>query len=170
MYKIAKFEKVSFEQFLKDYQDCFHEYDVNKITNIYNSIKLPSRATKAAAGYDFYSYFDFDIAPGETIKIPTGIRCKFDENWVLIIVPRSSLGFKYRIQLDNTIGVIDADYYGSSNEGHIFIKLTNDGKSNKIACIKKDNAIAQGIFLIYGLTEDDNVTATRNGGFGSTDK
>ena len=132
-------------------------------------IKLPKRATKGSAGYDFFSPIDFELQPGETIKFPTGIRCLIDEGWFLAIVPRSGLGFKYRLQLDNTIGIIDSDYSHSNNEGHIFMKLTNDSKENKTLSIKKGTAIAQGIFLPYGITYDDNADGIRNGGFGSTD-
>ncbi len=89
-------------------------------------------------------------------------------NWVLMIYPRSGLGFKYQICLANTIGVVDADYYFSNNEGHIFVKLVNRG--DKSVHINLGDAFAQGIFVEYGITEDDHVEATRNGGFGSTDK
>jgi dUTP pyrophosphatase len=80
------------------------------------------------------------------------------------------LGFKFRLQLNNTVGIIDSDYFYSDNEGHIFIKMTNDTNENKTVEIKKGNGFAQGIFMVYGTTEDDNVTESRNGGFGSTTK
>ena len=106
-----------------------------------------------------------------TIKIPTGIRCRIDDGWVLQIYPRSGLGFKYRIQLDNSVAIIDQDYYNSDNEGHIFIKITNDTKDvEKICEVKEGSGFAQGIFMQYGLTEDDNTDGIRNGGFGSTTK
>ena len=123
-----------------------------------------------SAGYDIYSVKDFTLQPGQTIKLPTGIRVKLDSDKFLAIVPRSGLGFKYRTQLDNTIGVIDADYYNSSNEGHIWVKITNDSKNGDVLEIKQGDAICQGIICQYFLTEDDNVTETRDGGFGSTDK
>ena len=91
-------------------------------------------------------------------------------SWVLMIFPRSGLGFKYRIQLNNTVGVIDADYFYSDNEGHIFLKLTNDSNEEKVLSVKQGEGIAQGIFMMYGLTEDDETTEVRNGGFGSTTK
>ena len=91
-------------------------------------------------------------------------------SWVLMIFPRSGLGFKYRIQLNNTVGVIDADYFYSDNEGHIFLKLTNDSNEEKVLSVKQGEGIAQGIFMMYGLTEDDKTTEVRNGGFGSTTK
>ena len=89
---------------------------------MYEGIKLPVRATSGSAGYDFFAPFDFILAPSQTIKIPTGIRCEIDEGWVLKIYPRSGLGFKFRLQLNNTVGIIDSDYFYSDNEGHIFIK------------------------------------------------
>ena len=163
MKKVAKFEKVSEVQFLKD---C----DMKNAKEIYDGIKLPARATSGSAGYDFYAPFDFSLAPGETLKIPTGIRVKIDEGWVLKIYPRSGLGFKYRLQLNNTVGIIDSDYYNSDNEGHIFIKITNDSNEGKTVELKKGEGFAQGIFVEYGITYDDEAAGVRNGGFGSTTK
>ena len=108
------------------------------------------------------------MKPGETIKIPTGIRCLVDENWVLQIYPRSGLGFKYRLQLDNTVGIIVVDYSNSDNEGHIFIKITNDSNEGKKVKVDAGYGFAQGIFLPYGITVDDDTDGIRNGGFGST--
>ena len=164
----AKFYKVSYEQF----EEGFLDYNANAskeiIHNIYNELKLPKRATKGSAGYVFYTPIDVYLKPGETLKIPTGIRCEMNERWVLMIYPRSGLGFKYRLQLNNTVGVIDSDYFYSDNEGHIFIKITNDSNEGKIVDVKKGQGIAQGIFMQYGIVEDDDVSELRNGGFGST--
>lgn len=162
----AKFYKVSYNQFKKGMED-FETLDSQQL---YEDLKLPKRATAGSAGYDFYAPFEFTLKPNETIKIPTGIRCEMNPSWVLMIFPRSGLGFKYRLQLNNTVGVIDSDYYFSDNEGHIFIKLTNDTNEGKILNVKKGEGIAQGIFITYGTTEDDDTTARRNGGFGSTTK
>lgn len=162
MKKVGKFEKVSFKQ--------FSESTNNQNQKIYQEIKLPKRATVQSAGYDFFAPFDISMKPKETIKIPTGIRVKMLSDYVLLIFPRSSLGFKFRLQLDNTVGVVDSDYYFSDNEGHIFIKLTNDNNENKILTIKQGEAFAQGIFFNFGITEDDEVSEIRNGGFGSTNK
>lgn len=170
MNKIAKFEKVSFEQFKKDYIDCFNEDNEIKIKEIYNLIKLPKRATKGSAGYDFYSPITFTLKPSESIKIPTGIRVKIEEGWFLANFPRSSLGFKYRLQLNNTVGIIDADYYNALNEGHIMTKLTNDSKENKEVTIEQGIAFSQGIFLQFGIVVDDDTDEVRIGGFGSTTK
>ncbi len=161
--RIAQFEKVSSTNFLSS---C----DMENALEIYNNIKLPKRATKGSAGYDFYIPFDITLKPGETIKIPTGIRVKMADNYVLHLYPRSGLGFKYRLQLNNTVGIIDSDYYYSDNEGHIFAKITNDSNENKIINLKQSEAFMQGIFLEYGITFDDDVKNIRNGGFGSTDK
>lgn len=130
---------------------------------------IPKRATAGSAGYDFVSPHEVTLAPGESVKIPTGVRVSIDNNWFLMILPRSSFGFKYRMQLDNTAAVIDADYYFSDNEGHIFIKITNDNRSGKDLTIPKGQAFAQGIFLPYGITHSDDVKSIRNGGIGSTD-
>ena len=174
MRNVAKFDKVSLEQFFYSFIDTFeisHSDDEkirSEIDGIYKDIILPKRATTGSAGYDFKSPITFTIKPKETIKVPTGIRCKMNEDIVLMIYPRSSLGFKYRLILDNTVGIIDSDYYNSNNEGHIFIKFTNMGE--KILEIKKGDGIAQGIFLPYYLTIDDEVNDKRNGGIGSTNK
>ena len=165
--RIAKFEKVSYEQFFKDMIDTFGMLD-NTIEETYNNIKLPKRATAGSAGYDFFSPVDFELKPGETIKIPTGIRCEMNNDWVLQIFPRSGLGFKYQVNLCNGTGIVDADYAYSDNEGDIFVKLVNRG--DKTVKIKRGEGFAQGIFLPYGLTVDDECAGVRNGGFGSTDK
>lgn len=156
-----KFEKVSFDQYVNSIGG-----DVDLRTE-YNDIKLPKRATTGSAGYDFFSPFDFELAPNKTIKIPTGIRVLLDKDKFLAIYPRSGLGFKHRMQLDNTVGV-DSDYFGSDNEGHIFIKITNDGREGKTIHINKGEAFAQGIIAQYFVTIDDETNGIRNGGFGST--
>ncbi len=161
MRKIAKFEKVSLSQFKIG---CTRE-DSEKI---YESIRLPRRATTGSAGYDFYAPFEITLAPGETAKIPTGIRVRIAEGWLLSLYPRSGLGFKYRLQLDNTVGIIDSDYYCSDNEGHIFAKITNDSRDGKTLTIPAGTAFMQGVFTEYGITEDDDADGIRNGGFGST--
>lgn len=165
MQRIAKFEKVSFDEFRKAF-----DLPENEVKAIYDNIKIPVRATEGSAGYDFYAPVAFELKAGETAKIPTGIRARIDNGWVLSVFPRSGLGFKFRLQLDNTVGIIDADYYNSDNEGHIFIKVTNCSYEDKIVSVKAGDGFAQGIFLPFGITEDDDVTEKRNGGFGSTDK
>lgn len=176
MKRIAKFEKVSIEQFIKDWEDTFPETGKTslarreEITGIYESIELPKRATAGSAGYDFYSPLSFSLAPREGIKIPTGIRVSMEEGWVLKCYPRSGLGFKFRLQMNNTVGIIDSDYYYSDNEGHIFAKVTNDSNEGKTAEVKSGTGFMQGIFVEYGITFDDECEEKRNGGFGSTSK
>lgn len=167
MKRIAKFHKVSYEQF---FESCREDFNEEEIKEMYEKIKLPARATSGSAGYDVFAPFDFTLAPSQTLKIPTGIRCEIDEGWVLKIYPRSGLGFKFRLQLNNTVGIIDSDYFYSDNEGHIFIKITNDSNENKTVEVKSGTGFAQGIFVEYGITTDDNATAIRNGGLGSTTK
>lgn len=158
---VARFEKVSKEQFHKDLKDLFDTEE-----NLYDNIKIPSRATKGSAGYDFVSPIDFVLKPNEMIKIPSGIRCKIDEGYVLEIYPRSSIGFKYQTMLANTVGIIDSDYYKALNEGHIIIALMNMG--NKELVIKAGDRFAQGIFKRFYLAEEEEVEKSRTGGFGST--
>lgn len=163
MKRIAKFEKVSLEQFKQGYSGANAEA-------VYGEVKLPRRATAGSAGYDFFAPFDIELKAGETVKVPTGIRVKIEEGWLLSLYPRSGLGFKFRLQLDNTVGIIDSDYYFSDNEGHIFAKITNDSKEGKTVTIAAGTGFMQGIFTEYGITEDDDADGIRNGGFGSTTK
>lgn len=156
MKRIANFEKVSKTEYLR----C-------GTAENYDGIILPRRATSGSAGYDFFSPEAFTLLPNETAKVATGIRAKISDGWVLMIFPRSSLGFKYRLTLNNTVGIIDSDYYDAENEGHIFIKMTNCG--DKPLTIEKNKAFAQGVFVPFGITEDDDCDASRTGGIGSTD-
>lgn len=150
------FEKVSREQYLADGGD----------ENAYDNIKLPVRATAGSAGYDFFAPVTLSVPAGGTVKVPTGIRCRMDNDRFLAIFPRSGLGFKYRLALDNTVGIIDADYYCADNEGHIMIKMTNNGTRDLV--VEAGKGFAQGIFLNYCLTDDDSASSSRTGGFGST--
>ena len=156
------FEKISFEQFKNDVCD-------DKL--IYNKFKLPNRSTKNSAGYDFFSLFDFSLKPGEIMKIPTGIKVNMENNDVLFLVVRSSMGFKYNVRMCNQVGIIDADYYNNAdNEGHIMVALMNMG--TEAITIPQGERIAQGIFYNYLTVDDDDkvAKAVRGGGFGSTGK
>lgn len=164
MKRIAKFHKVSEEQFIKAFEDK------KEAKRAYDGIKLPKRATSGSAGYDFYSPVTLVIEPGSTVLIPTGIRVEMEANWVLKCYPRSGFGFKYRLQLNNTVGIIDSDYFYSDNEGHIMAKITNDSREDKTLELQEGTGFMQGIFVEYGITVDDDATETRNGGFGSTTK
>ena len=170
MNRIGKFEKVSFNEFMQAFNDTFGAFSVDEVKRIYDAIELPKRATAGSAGYDFYSPVIVRLEPGETAKIPTGIRARMDSDWVLMLFPRSGLGFKFRMQLNNTVGIIDSDYYNSDNEGHIFVKITNDSNEGKTIDLAAGAGFIQGLFIPYGITEDDDTKELRNGGFGSTDK
>ena len=161
MKKVAKFAKVSKEQFIKDCEGFSEEAEA-----LYEDIKLPLRATSGSAGYDFFAPRDITLAPGESVKIPTGIRALIAEGWVLLPYPRSGLGFKYRLQLDNTVGVIDSDYFFAENEGHIMVKLVNHG--DHTLTLAPGERFCQGIFLPYGLAEEETIVTNRYGGLGST--
>lgn len=169
MQRIAQFEKVSFDQFEKDWLKVYP--DTADVKAIYDSIKLPKRATTGSAGYDFYAPADVTIARGASTLIPTGIRAKINDGWVLSIYPRSGLGFKHRVQLDNTVGIIDADYYNSSNEGHIMVKVSCDAHDEgHSVTVPAGDGFSQGIFTQFGITFDDDADGVRDGGFGSTTK
>lgn len=170
-----RFEKVSFSQFCNDWLKNFPDdwdgsdpHDIHDIKTMYNALTLPTRSTAHSAGYDFVSPMYFTLKPGETIMIPTGIRAYMPNDMVLMAFPRSGLGTKYQLGLCNTVGIIDADYYNADNEGHIHIKLSNNG--DKLVSIEQGQAFCQGIFTTYYTVYNDNVLKTRNGGFGSTDK
>ncbi len=164
MQRIAQFHKVSFEEFKKSYE----RETETRVVEIYDKISLPKRATSKSAGYDFYLPEGITLKPGETIKIATGIRVEMQDEWVLKLYPRSGLGFKYRLQLNNTVGIIDADYFYSENEGHIHAKITNDSNDDQTLQLEAGMGFMQGIFVEYGITLDDATSTVRNGGFGST--
>ena len=153
------FEKISFEQFSKDIES-------NK--DLYDSYSLPKRQTKNSAGYDFESVIDFSLEPGEARVIPLGVKACMNSDEVLFLIIRSSLGFKNNIRMCNQVGVIDSDYYGNiNNEGHIFVKLQNEG--TEAFSVKKGTRICQGIFVKY-LTVDneEEINNERVSGIGST--
>lgn len=151
MNRIAKFEAVSEKQFSDT-----------------GLVKLPVRATGGSAGYDICTPYDIKLLPGQSTLIKTGLRCRIAEGWVMLIMPKSGLGFRYRLQLDNTIGVIDSDYYNADNEGHIMVKISNEGHEGKSIEIEAGKAFAQAVFLPFGITKDDSAGGVRHGGFGST--
>ncbi len=162
MNRVARFMPVSDGQFRSDWQDAFPGAALPERP------RPPRRATAGSAGYDFYAPLDFCLEPGDSIKIPTGFRARIAAGWVLMLFPRSGLGFRYRLQLNNTVGIVDADYFGARNEGHIFVKLTNAG--DRPLSVGAGEAFAQGVFVPFGLTEDDDAGGERLGGFGSTDR
>lgn len=172
MNKIAKFEKISEVQLYKDAELFFAglafpddlTMQTEYLKGLLEDVPLPKRSTRMSAGYDIYSPIEKRVRAGETFLIPTGLRCVIKSDWVLTIFPRSGLGFKYGMRLVNTCGVIDADYCNADNEGHILLKFVAD----KDFAIHVGDRIAQGIFLPYGITVDDEAEGERTGGFGST--
>jgi len=158
---MRKFEIITKRQFDID----FKEYDTN-----YNELLLPKRNTKFSAGYDFYLPFDIELKQNETIKIPTGIKVMMNEDDFLGIYIRSSLGFKYNMRMCNQVGIVDCDYYNNiDNEGHIFVKLKNEGENT--IYLKKNDRYAQGIFQkYYVIDEEEEIKNERVGGIGSTNK
>lgn len=171
MNRIASFYKVSFEQFKADMINVGLwdiDTDTSYLKKIYDDIALPKRSSFGSAGYDIRSTAHFVLRPGETIIVPTGIRCAINDGWFFMIVPRSGLGFKYRLQLDNSVGIIDSDYFHADNEGHIMAKITNDSRNNKTLEVNCGDRFVQGIFVPYGITLNDEVNDNRTGGFGSS--
>lgn len=164
-----KFEKISYKQWCKDCLDR-DEVLMCELQKFYDNIKLPKRATTGSAAYDIFAPYDIEIPPKGTVKIPTGIRVILDDDKFLAIYPRSGLGFKYKMQLWNSVGVIDADYSNSDNEGHIWVKFYNDSPDGKTITIKQGEAMCQGIIQQFFKTVDDETDGIRNGGWGSTDK
>ena len=164
MRRIARFARVSRAQMKQDWSETLGELT----DEIYEGIRLPERATRGSAGYDFFLPCALRLAPGDSVKIPTGIRVQMEEGWVLKLYPRSGLGFRYRLQLNNTVGIIDSDYFYSENEGHIQAKITNDNRDGQVMELAAGTGFLQGIFVEFGITVDDEAEGVRNGGFGST--
>ena len=159
--EIAEFIKISEKQYINDLNNLLNIED-----DSYLNVKIPFRATSGSAGYDFYSPISITLKPGESAKIPTGIRCKIDDGYVLQIYPRSSLGFKYSMCLLNTVGIIDSDYFNADNEGHIIVGIINRGDKDLV--INVGDRFVQGIFYKYFLAKEDDNKQVRHGGFGST--
>lgn len=158
MTAIARFEHVSQAQYQRD---CPLDDRLPL-----SALPLPRRATAGSAGYDFVSPVTLTLAPGCAALVPTGVRVRMARGWVLLMFPRSSLGMKYRLRLSNTVGVIDSDYYGAQNEGHILIGLENGGDAP--VTIHQGERFCQGVLLPCGVAEEDEAAGIRTGGFGST--
>lgn len=173
MQKVAQFFKVSLNEFSESMKSVFgNKYTDKEIEDFYSNIDLPKRATVGSAGYDFFSPFSFQLNSWEEVLIPTGIKVKIKEGWFLGIYPRSGLGMRHYLRPANLTSVIDSDYYGApSNEGHIMIKLRKEktaSSDKEILRIEDGQAYCQGIFQVFGITEDDSAVSQRTGGFGST--
>jgi dUTP pyrophosphatase len=135
-----------------------------------HGVIIPKRATDSSAGYDLASIEDIMIEPGEIRMIPTGLKVMMPKTEALFIFARSSLSIKKGLIMSNSVGVVDADYYGNpDNEGHLMVSLMN--VRNESVQIKKGERVAQGIFLKYEKTTDDETNGNvRLGGFGSSGK
>ena len=168
---MSHFEKVTFEQWKAD---CGVKGLADSgLREWYDAIKLPKQATASSAGCDFYMPFSLNFEGGSSFKIATGIRWVCgkegnDRDKVLLVMPRSGLGFKYGIRLSNTVGVIDADYCDSDNEGHIIISMVNP--SDKTVKLREGTPFSQGIVVRYEVPDGAESDESRNGGFGSTDR
>lgn len=165
------FEKVSYEQFKSDWLNTFPDYDESddaEIREIYDEIEIPKRSTSGSAGYDFVSPIHLCFKPGESIMIPTGIKCNMLPGNVLLMFARSGLASKYRLVPKTSVSVIDQDYIEADNEGHIFMPMVNDG--DKRVVLKQGQAFCQGILTNYHVTDYDIASGSRTGGMGSTDK
>ena len=155
------FEKISFRQFKQDICD-------DKV--LYDSYNIPKRSTKESAGYDFESVIDFTLKPGEILKVPTGIKANMNSGEVLLLIVRSSQGFKYNVRMCNQVGVIDKDYYNNpDNEGHFWVRLQNQGDRDYV--VAKGDKICQGIFIPFLVVdEEEEIKKIRTSGIGSTDR
>ena len=161
--RLRGFEQISQKQWDNDFNNILEMHQVD-----YKKHQLPKRGSKTSAGYDFFSPINEIIPAHETAKIPTGVKVFMQQDEVLMIYPRSSMGFKTNIRLSNTTGVIDSDYYNNpDNEGEIFFQIIN--LSPFPVYLQKGDRIGQGIIHKYIITEDDAAVGKRIGGTGSTD-
>lgn len=168
MNRVAAFEKVEKTRFVQDCLDAGICAERNRIEEAYEALKMPIRATAGSAGYDVFLPLPLALAPGSSMTVPTGLRVRIDEGWMLLICPKSGLGFTYRLQLDNTVGIVDSDYYGAENQGHILVRITNDSRQERTLSLDAGKAFVQGIFVPFGITHSDSAESSRTGGFGST--
>ena len=168
--RVARFEKVSIRQFREAAHKALPGLGDTDIDAAYAGVTLPRRATAGSSGYDIRAPFAFTLKPGEDIVIPTGIRVWIAPGWWLMLMPRSGLGFRFYTRLANTVGNIDSDYYGADNEGHIMVKLRLEMTGGESRTFEAGTAVCQGVFVPFGITEDDSATEKRTGGFGSTGK
>lgn len=175
--QVGRFELVSKENYTQIIscldKQFSEEHILPQVYTEYENLKLPVRKTEDSAGYDFFLTQPVNLMTGQSILIPTFVRCFIKSGWMLKLYPRSGLGFKYNMKLANTVGIVDADYYwsvtdGPDNEGHIMVKIVNEG--NSMIHLSKGERFCQGIFEMYGVTftDDQDDHETRAGGIGST--
>lgn len=136
-------------------------------------INIPIRKTAHSAGYDVEAAEDCLIPafkPGiKPTLVKTGIKAYMQSDEMLCLYNRSSNPGKKGLILANSVGIVDSDYYGNpDNDGHIMFAFFNV-KDEDIE-IKKGDAIGQAIFQKFLISDDDNATGERLGGFGSTNK
>ena len=145
-------------------------------------VMLPRRATIGSAAYDFFlpkSYCigktgkSIRIPPGDKFMIWTDVKAYMMEDEALFMFIRSGLSVKQNLQLINSVGIVDSDYFGNSdNDGNIGVKLYNTGDEEVIIPLTDKNGyrmrIAQGVFMPYLLADNDSVSKEREGGHGST--
>ena len=181
--RIARFDFVSDRIYAASVEQALQSGELRgaageKLTEIDDSFipaglaarRIPVRATAGSAGYDFFSPMSFRLVPGDSITVPTGVRCAMNPDWILLIGPKSGKGARFRMMLRNTLGFIDSDYWFSDNEGQIVLKLINDNYEGLPIDVAAGDSLVQGIFVPYGVTVDDAAVGARNGGFGSTVK
>lgn len=135
--------------------------------------ELPKRSTAKSAGYDFINPERVEIPPyklgDDPVMVKTGVKVQMENDEYLMLVNRSSNPKKKKLVIPNSIGIVDADYYGNAdNDGEMMFGFYN--LSNEIVVIEAGEKLGQGIFCKYGKTVDDNAEGERTGGFGSTGK
>ena len=171
MKRVAEFYKVSFEQFEKDYKEINPTSTLThaEMKDMYDKIKLPSRATTGSAGYDFFLPHAITLKAGEQIVVPTGIRFECKQDYALYMFSKSGLGNRSRLQLNTCVSIIDSDYFYSDNEGHIIACLIHDSRDPKaVLTLPAGKGYFQGVFIKFGITRSDKTLGRRNGGLGST--
>ena len=136
-------------------------------SRIGNEIPLPRYATAGSAGMDLRACIEahVQIAPGETVLIPTGISIYIqDPGLAATILPRSGLGHKHGIVLGNLVGLIDSDY-----QGPLMVSLWNRGA--KPFDVNIGDRIAQLVIVPivqteFEIVEEFTTTDRGAGGFG----
>lgn len=165
------FEKVSFAEYKNSRLKMNKLLSMHDIEEEYENIKLPKRSTSESAGYDFHIPYSVDLKYRMNKLLPTGIRLvadRSDINYVMLLFPRSSVGFKKGLMLTNTCGVIDKDYYKAENEGHILISFSEVVREEAI--FESGDRVVQGLIVPNLIVSNDNVKEERTGGLGSTGK
>jgi dUTP pyrophosphatase len=153
-----------------DYRTRFFEEVAKEHKKYDNETILPKRADKGSCGYDFQVKEQVVLEPGESKLVFTDVKACMQDNEVLLIYIRSSLGVKFGINLKNGTGVIDSSYYSNpTNDGNIGIPLVN--MSRKKVVIEAGERVAQGVFTKYLVTDNDEVLhEERTAGFGSSNR